>query len=74
MAVATYLFVFNRQAKRYSQEAEAMIVAQASRLWHNPTITVVYTMPKTDAPEDGYVLDDFARQSRGVDGVVDDAN
>jgi diacylglycerol kinase family enzyme len=65
-----YVFVFNPQAKRYSREAEAIILAQAAKLLSPATITVTHTVPRIERRGVSYEVKDFARCSEGADGVV----
>jgi diacylglycerol kinase (ATP) len=65
-----YLFVFNPKAKRYSRHAEATLLAQAARMLPNSELAVVHTVPSCNGQEENYTIDDFERQSRGVDCVV----
>jgi diacylglycerol kinase (ATP) len=63
-----YLFVFNPQAKRYTHEAEAAILAQASKFLHSSTLMIAHTVPQSRGR--GFIIDDFARRSQDVDCVV----
>ena len=65
-----YLFVFNPRAKRYHREAEAMILAQASRILPGAEITAVHTVPQPDGHAGAYGVADFARRSREAAGVT----
>ncbi|GIX47620.1 MAG: hypothetical protein KatS3mg131_1831 [Candidatus Tectimicrobiota bacterium] len=67
--MASYLFVFNPQAKRCRPEAEAAIVRDARRILPAATIRVTHTVPSA-AEETGYEVADFARLSAGVEAVV----
>lgn len=65
-----YLFVFNNKARRYSREAEATVVAQASKMLQSTAITVAHTVRQTHGRERRYAVDDFARRVQDVDCVV----
>jgi diacylglycerol kinase family enzyme len=65
-----YLFVFNPQAKRYSPEAEATILAQAAKLLPHAAIAVTYTVPRLGPHGMSYEVNNFARYSQEVDCVV----
>lgn len=65
-----YVFVFNPQAKRYSRDAEALILSQASGILRHATITVTHTTAAADRQGRRYVIADFARSSQGADCVV----
>jgi diacylglycerol kinase (ATP) len=65
-----YLFVFNPRARRYSQEAEATIVAQASKILRSSTIRVAHTVPRPRSRGGGFAIDAFEHQSQDVDCVV----
>lgn len=65
-----YLFVFNPRAKRYSREAEAAIVAQASQVFRRSAITVAYTVPQSGTRSASCIIDDFASCGRDIDCVV----
>jgi YegS/Rv2252/BmrU family lipid kinase len=65
-----YLFIFNTKAKRYSQDAEAMILQQASKILHGAEIATVYTIPQGDRRKDRYTVQDFEEQSRNADCIV----
>ena len=65
-----YVFVFNPQAKRYSRDAEALIVAQASGILRHATITVVHTTAEAGRHGWRYGIHDFVRCSADADCVV----
>jgi diacylglycerol kinase family enzyme len=65
-----YLFVFNSQAKRYSPEAEALILSQAAKLLPHTTITATRTVPQLGPHGLCYTVDNFARYSQEADCVV----
>jgi diacylglycerol kinase family enzyme len=65
-----YLFVFNPQAKRYSQEAEATILAEAAKLLPHAAITVTHTVPRVGPRGMSYAIANFARYSQEADCVV----
>jgi diacylglycerol kinase (ATP) len=65
-----YLFVFNPQARRYSQRAESAIVTRAARILRTPAITVAHTAPLQESPGCRYDIENFARYCNEVDCVV----
>jgi diacylglycerol kinase family enzyme len=65
-----YLFVFNPQAKRYSREAQATILAQAEKLLPHAAITVTHTRPRVGPRGVFYTVNNFARYSEETDCVV----
>ena len=65
-----YVFVFNPQAKRYSREAEDMILAQAASILRSAAITVTHTVPETTGRARRYVIADLVRCSAGADCLV----
>lgn len=65
-----YVFVFNPSAKRYSREAETLIVSQAAMILRHATITVTHTIPETNNPSESYRIADFARCMTAADCVV----
>jgi diacylglycerol kinase (ATP) len=65
-----YLLVFNPKAKRYSKDAEATIIRQASGILQSSAIAVAYTAPQARGEELRYDIPDFERRSRDVDCVV----
>jgi diacylglycerol kinase (ATP) len=65
-----YLFIFNPKAKRYSPDAEAMILQQASKILHGAKLATVYTVPQGGRHADRYTVQDFERQSRDADCVI----
>ncbi len=67
--MTTYLFVFNPGAKRYSPEAEAMLLKEAAHVMPGAEIEAAYTVPQP-ASEGRYGIKDFESRSRNVDCVV----
>jgi diacylglycerol kinase (ATP) len=65
-----YVFVFNPQAKRYSRDAEALILAQAAGMFRHATITVAHTAAAANSQGWQYVIDDFVHRSADADCVV----
>jgi diacylglycerol kinase (ATP) len=65
-----YLFVFNPNARRYSQRAEGVIVARAAKLLCAQDIAVAHTVPQESDGGRRYAIEDFARHSQDVDCVV----
>jgi diacylglycerol kinase family enzyme len=65
-----YVLVFNQHARRYSQEAEAAIVAQAAALLPEARLTVTHTVPQTDGHEVRYAIQNFVHCSQDADCVV----
>jgi diacylglycerol kinase family enzyme len=65
-----YLLVFNPKAKRYSREAEATIVEQASRILRGSSLAVTYTVPQHSEHGRRYDVADFARKSRSAGCVI----
>jgi diacylglycerol kinase (ATP) len=64
-----YLLVFNPRAKRYSREAEATLVRQATRILDG-SIAVTHTAPQAGSAGKRYDITDFARHSRNIDCVI----
>jgi diacylglycerol kinase (ATP) len=64
-----YLFIFNPKAKRYSQEAEHVILHQASHILRGAELAVAYTVPHNQHTG-RYMVPDFARQRHNADAVI----